>query len=204
MPWLGGDQKESIFANFSPMEFVFSLEPAEFSKSMDHRFQMDLYGFLDHTRRSQFQLEGTRARWHQYVVRYSYMSDLQYKFEMKRELKDTQSSVSALPIFLRYYGFESAMNTIQERAYHMQSGVYHFLDRQSQQMVVSSLVIMMKNLNLRTNGNQKWMRSLRLENQDGSILSVSTMDLAFQTYKSIEEGIHFLRQERKKYLTREL
>lgn len=204
LPWLGGDQKESIFANFSPMEFVFSLEPAEFSKSMDHRFQMDLYGFLDHTQRFQFQLEGARARWHQYVVRYSYMSDLQYKFETKRELKDTQSSVSALPIFLRYYGFESAMNTIQERAYHMQSGVYHFLDRQSQQMVVSSLVIMMKNLNLRTNGNQKWMRSLRLENQDGSILSVSTMDLALQTYKSIEEGIHFLRQERKKYLTREL
>ncbi len=83
----------------------------------------------------------------------------------------------------------------------MQSSVYHYEDRQTQQMVVSSLILMMKDLGDVTRSDKNLLQTLKLEDPSGSIITISTGMWAKDSLRYLEEGILFLKEERKKLFT---
>ncbi|EOQ88733.1 hypothetical protein LEP1GSC202_2775 [Leptospira yanagawae serovar Saopaulo str. Sao Paulo = ATCC 700523] len=197
LPWFGGIKSEKIISNKMNLEQIFDLDLKQIKNSNQSEFSFISIEFFQHTKNLQYQIDRIRARWHQYAVRFYYMAFVQKKYKL----------VTSNPIvyqnLIRSYGFESAIKTIQNRAFHMQSGIYHYLDRQSQQMVVSSLVLMLKDLGKSTGGDKNLFRILKLENSYGGIISVSTGMSAMETFKNLEEGILYLKEERKKLFTQD-
>jgi hypothetical protein len=129
------------------------------------------------------------------------MDFAQRRYETKKRINQPRPNPTIYQNLIRSYSFESALKTIQNRAYHMQSGVYHYKDRQSQQMVVSSLFLMMKDLGKITRGDKNLLRNLKLETPYGGIITVSTGMFAKESLKTLEDGILFLKEERKKFFT---
>ncbi|MDF3819681.1 hypothetical protein P3G55_07210 [Leptospira sp. 96542] len=197
LPWFGGIKTEKFISNQINLDQIFSLNPKKFQESTQSEFTLDSTEFFHYTKDLQYNIDGMRARWHQYAVRFYYMAFAQKKF------KQFQSKPKAYQNLIRSYSFESGLETIQNRAYHMQSGVYHNIDRQSQQMVVSSIVMMMKDLGKITGSEKDLFRNLKLENSYGGIISVSTGMSAKYTFKNLQEGILFLKEERKKLFMQE-
>ncbi len=204
LPWFGGIKTEKIISNKIYMDQIFSLDPEQFKESNRSEFSLDTTEFFHQTKDLQYNIEGVRARWHQYAVRFYYMDFAQRQYQTKKRINQLQTNPTIYQNLIRSYSFESALKTIQNRAFHMQSSVYHYQDRQYQQMVVSSLVLMMKDLGKITRGDENLLRNLKLENPDGGIITVSTGMFAKDSLKYLEDGILFLKEERKKFFTQKI
>ncbi|TGL70744.1 hypothetical protein [Leptospira jelokensis] len=203
LPWFGGIKTEKLISYTIDLEQIFGLDPKQIKGSNQSEISLRTTEFFSHTTNLINLVDGIRARWHQYAVRFYYMEYAQRKYESWQNLKMRNSHHKHYQNLIRSYSFESAMETIQNRAYHMQSGVYHSIDRQSQQMVVSSLVLMMKDLGKWIGVDRNLFRTLKLENSYGGIISVSTGMSAIDSLKNLEQGIRFLKEERKKFFAEE-
>lgn len=203
LPWFGGIKTEKMFSNKIYMDQIFSLDPTRFKTSNQSEFTLDTTEFFRQTKELQYNIDGIRSKWHQYAVRFYYMDFAQRRYETSKRIKQLRPNPTIYQNLIRSYSFESALKTIQNRAYHMQSGVYHYQDRQSQQMVVSSLFLMMKDLGKITGSDKNLLRNLKLENPNGGIITVSTGMFAKDSLKYLEDGILFLKEERKKFFTQQ-
>lgn len=144
-------------------------------------------------------VNANQARWHQYAVRFYYLDFVEKEFEKKQNKKNPESQTenSKSLFFVRDLSLESAIHTIKERAFHMQSGVYHEMDRQNQQMVVSSLIHVMDQISEGVNGNKEITKKLRLVHQYGGIISVSTAASARDSLPVLEDALLQLQKERR-------
>lgn len=156
---------------------------------------------LNFTERLLSGLDARRAKWHQYAVKFYYLDFAQNRFVNKQNLnKNTKKMVKKDSDFLiRSLSFESAIRTIKERAFFMQSGVYHSSDRQNQQMVVSSLVHVLSQIANKPAKASEIHKKLRLVNGYGGILSISTAAMASDSLPILEDALRILQKERKLY-----
>lgn len=201
LPWFGGTKTEKIISTKIYMDQIFNLEPELFKESNQCGFSQSTSDFFRNTKELQNNLDRIRAKWHQYAVRFYYMDFAQREYETKKSINKLQTSPINYQNLIRSYSFESALKTIQNRAYHMQSSVYHYEDRQTQQMVVSSLILMMKDLGDVTRSDKNLLQTLKLEDPSGSIITISTGMWAKDSLRYLEEGILFLKEERKRLIT---
>ncbi|EKJ86361.1 hypothetical protein CLV96_3657 [Leptospira meyeri] len=146
-----------------------------------------------------YRMNGAQARWHQYSVRFYYLNFVEQEFEQKQNKKnqEIQNQNSKSLVSVRGVSLESAVRTIKERAFHMQSGVYHEMDRQNQQMVVSSLIHVMDQISESIDGEKEITKKLRLVHKYGGIISVSTAASARDSLSVIEDALFLLQKERR-------
>ncbi|MCG6141734.1 hypothetical protein [Leptospira mtsangambouensis] len=199
LPWFGTIKTETI--QFFPLslemhsvwkEVAAFKNPIEFNQNIVSEVLriLTLLGY---------RVNANQARWHQYAVRYYYLDFVEKEFERKQNKKnpESQNGNSKSLFSVRDVSLESAIRTIQERAFHMQSGVYHEMDRQNQQMVVSSLIHVMDQISESVDGNKEITKKLRLVHQYGGIISVSTAASARDSLPVIEDALLQLQKERR-------
>ncbi|EMJ87877.1 hypothetical protein [Leptospira meyeri] len=146
-----------------------------------------------------YRMNGAQARWHQYSVRFYYLNFVEQEFDKKQYKKnqEIQNQSSKSLVSVRGVSLESAVRTIKERAFHMQSGVYHEMDRQNQQMVVSSLIHVIDQISESIDGEKEITKKLRLVHKYGGIISVSTAASARDSLSVIEDALFLLQKERR-------
>ncbi|MCW7487720.1 hypothetical protein [Leptospira meyeri] len=146
-----------------------------------------------------YRMNAGQARWHQYSVRFYYLNFVEQEFEKKQNKKtpEIQNGNSKSFVSVRDVSLESAVRTIKERAFHMQSGVYHGMDRQNQQMVVSSLIHVMDQISESIDGEKEITKKLRLVHKYGGIISVSTAASARDSLPVLEDALFLLQKERR-------
>ncbi|TGL40330.1 hypothetical protein [Leptospira perdikensis] len=201
VPWFGTQKTESI--QFFPLSLEVHQvweDVSSFKNKLEYNQNIisEVLRILDILL---FRLHMNRAIWHQYAVRFYYLNFVEKKYSNKQSKKNQKvQNRNTLDLFaIRFTSFESAIRTIQERAFHMQSGVYHAMNRQNQQMVVSSLVQVIGQISVVTGGDQDVCKRLRLANHYGGILSVSTAAMATESLPILEDALQILQKERKLY-----
>ncbi|MCW7493535.1 hypothetical protein ND861_12875 [Leptospira sp. 2 VSF19] len=197
--WFGSQKKESIVSDTLAINVIKigkEIKDLEGSSEYNQSFVSQLLAF---TNQILFDLDSLRARWHQYSVRFYYLDFAQTKFENQQKMLSNADDRNKADIsfLIQSLSLESAIRTIKERAFHMQSGVYHNLDRQNQQMVVSTLVQIVDQISNATRGKIDVIKRLRLVNQYGGIITVSTAAMATDSLPVLEEAILLLQKERK-------
>ncbi|MCW7468442.1 hypothetical protein [Leptospira kanakyensis] len=199
--WFGSKKTESIQFFPLPLGMNFESEESNSSQNSQETNHNSIHSVLSILNQMLSHLKMNRALWHQYSVRFYYFdfAEREYlkKQNQRKGITKNQKSLDLLTI--RYSSFASAIQTIKERAFHMQSGVYHGMDRQNQQMVVSSLVKVVGQISLATGGDADVCKRLRLANHYGGILSVSTAAMAKESLSLIDDALSVLQKERKVY-----
>lgn len=193
--WFGTKKEELVFYDptFLSIEKEGSESP-QADKSIDGN-QAFVSVTLDFLQNLLYRLDFFRASWHQYAVRFYYLSFVEKELE-NQIIKEKNPKAY---LWVRYVALESAVQTVKERAFHMQSGVYHAIDRQQQQMVVSSLVQVIGQISVATGGDKDVSKRLRFINDYGGILTVSTAGTATESLPLIEDALRVLQKERKLY-----
>ncbi|PJZ44542.1 hypothetical protein [Leptospira brenneri] len=195
--WFGTKKEEILFYDPTPLQM--KKEWRQYLRednSMDNH-QVFLLVSLEFLENLLSRLAFFQANWHQYVVRFYYLSFVEK--ELENQTKIEKKKKTKFPLWIRYVTSESAVQTIKERAFHMQSGVYHAIDRQHQQMVVSSLVQVIGQVSVATGGDKDVCKKLRFVNEYGGIVTVSTAANATDSLPLIEDALRILQKERKLY-----
>ncbi|TGK79138.1 hypothetical protein EHQ24_16455 [Leptospira noumeaensis] len=201
VPWFGSKKTESIQFFPLPLGIDFELEETNSSQNSPDTTYDWINSVLSILNQFLSRLKMNRAIWHQYSVRFYFLNFAEREFlknqNQRNGITKNQKSLDLLGI--RYSSFVSAIQTIKERAFHMQSGVYHGMDRQNQQMVVSSLVQVIGQISIVTGGDKDVCKRLRLANHYGGILTVSTAAMARESLPLIDDALSVLQKERKVY-----
>lgn len=199
VPWFGQEKTESILIDSFPIDIEKIWKPFENLGNTTDCNQSVVSEILEFTHKLIDKMGFFSARLHQYSVRFYYLEFVQNEFEKIQRTKIQKKKVKTKDdyFWVRSISLESAIKSIKERAFHMQSGVYHLLDRQNQQMTVSSLIRVIDQISLASGGVKEVSKRLKLANDFGSILTVSTADTASHALPVLEDAIRTLQKERK-------
>lgn len=201
VPWLGSHKEEVIQFFPLPLEFQnVSNDSKLYNSTLEYK-RNTIYEILSVLSLLLYRLQTNLALWHQYTVRFYYLNFVdQYlsKIQTQNEPKEKNKFTKNL-FLIRSVSVESAIRTIKERAFHMQSGVYHAIDRQNQQMVVSSLIQTIGQVSVATGGDKDLCKRLRLVNRYGGNLTLSTAATATGSLPFLEDALEVLQKERKLY-----
>lgn len=197
--WFGSQKNESIISYPLILNVTEKWSEVEGSVGTPRYNESFVSEILAFTNMFLFQLDSIKARWHQYAVRYYYLNFAQTKFENhQREFQKSKKMIKTDAVFLNgSLSLESAIRTIKDRAFQMQSGVYHDLDRQNQQMVVSTLVQVIEQISSATRGEKDICKRLKLSDHYGGIITVSTAAMATYSLSVLEDALAILQIERK-------
>lgn len=194
VPWFGQEKTESILIDSYPIDIEKVWKSFENSGNTTDYNQSVVSEILEFTDRLIEKMVFFSAKLHQYSVRFYYLEFVQNEFEKIQKKKvNTKDDY----FWVRSISLESAVKSIKERAFHMQSGVYHLLDRQNQQMTVSSLIRLIDQISSAAGGGKDLCKRLKLADDFGGILTVSTADTASQALPVLEDAIRTLQKERK-------
>lgn len=193
VPWFGQEKTESILIDSYTIDIEKVWKSFENSGNTSDYNQSVVSEILEFTDRLIDKMVFFSARLHQYSVRFYYLEFVQNEFEkiQKKKVKTKDDY-----FWVRSISLESAIKSIKERAFHMQSGVCHLLDRQNQQMTVSSLIRVIDQISSASGGVKDVCKRLKLANDFGGILTVSTADTASQALPVLENAIRTLQKER--------